>query len=180
MQSLFWQPSLHTIMALGGLRSAVGVHINNPRAKGYAAADLNSRRRDCMKDGAGLPEVEKLILLEIADRTAMRALHIIRHDLQVGFHVHCCPGYQQQVAAELSGVCLLRFLLHPDVAVKDSSPRPRSYNAPAQAQMRIRRVSARAAFHTHVKISVKSCLAPLSTSLHAWASSNANALSGPY
>ena len=137
MPSLFRQPLLHTIMALEDFRNAVGVHINICRAKGYAAADLNSRSTECMKDGMGLPEVEKLVLLEIADRTAMCALHIIRHNLQVGFHIHCCPGYQQQVAAELSGVCLLRFLLHPDVAVKDSSPGPRSYNAPAQAQLRI-------------------------------------------
>ena len=104
----------------------------------------------------GLPEVEELILLEIADCAAMCALHIIRHDLQVGLHIHCCPGHQQQVAAELSGVCLLCFLLHPDIAVKDSSPCPCSYNAPAQAQMRIKRMSARAAFPTHKKSCVKS------------------------
>ncbi len=36
----------------------------------------------------GTPEVKELLLLEVAHSAPVRALYVVRHNLQVGLHVH--------------------------------------------------------------------------------------------
>lgn len=57
---------------------------------------------------AARPEIKQLLLRQITDGAAVGALHVIRDDLQVGLHIDGRLGHQQQVAAELPGVRLLR------------------------------------------------------------------------
>ena len=52
----------------------------------------------------------------------MGALHIICDDLEVGLHIHCCAGHQQQAAAQLLGICLLCKLLNLDIPIKHAAP----------------------------------------------------------
>mmetsp|Transcript_15543 Transcript_15543/g.21462 ORF Transcript_15543/g.21462 Transcript_15543/m.21462 type:complete len:242 (+) Transcript_15543:430-1155(+) len=52
----------------------------------------------------------------------MRALDIVRNNLQVGFEVDCGPGRQEEVAGELLGVSLLRQLVYFHVPVEHASP----------------------------------------------------------
>ena len=79
-----------------------------------------------------LPEIEELLFFKVAHCTAVRALHIVCHNLQVGLHVDGGAGNQQQVAAELAGIRLLCFLLHPHTPIKHPSASTRCHNTPAQ------------------------------------------------
>lgn len=53
-----------------------------------ALAVAESPSTACKRQGRRAPEVEQLSLLEVAHRAAMRALHVVRHNLQVGLHLH--------------------------------------------------------------------------------------------
>ena len=61
--------------------------------------------------GATRAQIEERVLLNLPDRRAVRALHVVRIDLQLRLRIDLRIVVQQQVAIRLLGTCLLRVLV---------------------------------------------------------------------
>src|SRR5262245_55005901 len=59
-------------------------------------------------------QVEELLAVDLAERGAVGAAHVVRHDLEARDRVRVRLRREQQVAVLLVGVRLLRVLLDPD------------------------------------------------------------------
>src|SRR6185369_12869122 len=65
-------------------------------------------------------QVEQLFLVDLSDRRAVRALHIVGVNLQLRLRVDARLLRQQQVLVRLHRIGLLCALTHEDLAVKNS------------------------------------------------------------
>ena len=65
-------------------------------------------------------QIEQSILIDLADRRAMGALHVIGMDLQLRLGVNSRVIGEQQIAVRLFGVGLLRVLMDNDAPVEYS------------------------------------------------------------
>ena len=65
------------------------------------------------------PQVEELLLVQVADRRSVRALHVVGKDLQVRLRVRSGVVAEQQAVVALNRVGLLRDLMDDDAAVED-------------------------------------------------------------
>ena len=80
----------------------------------------SSRLRAAASSDAARAQVEQRLLVELADRRAVRALHVVGVDLQLRLGVDLRVVGEQQVMVGLLGVGLLRVLADDDPAVEDA------------------------------------------------------------
>ena len=84
----------------------------------FLAKAIDYHRMRLFRGDAPLVAVEELILVELTDGRAVRALDVIGKDLELRLGVDLCPVGQQQVAVGLSGVRFLGVLLHHHAALE--------------------------------------------------------------
>src|SRR5687768_15370528 len=68
-------------------------------------------------------QVEELLLVDLTDRRAVRALHVVRFDLEVRQRVGARIARQEQVPVGLVRVGVLRARMHADDAAEDRARR---------------------------------------------------------
>ena len=93
-------------------------------ATSAANACVSSVARLGLADAAGA-QVEDRVRVELADRRAVRALHVVGEDLELRLGVDQGVARQQQVLVRLLRVGLLRVRPDDDLAVEDRRARPR-------------------------------------------------------
>ena len=85
---------------------------------GEGVGEQAPRRLDA---DAARAQVEDRVLVELADGRAVRAAHVVGEDLELGIGVDQRLRGEQQVAAGLLGVGLLRLRVDVDAAVEDAA-----------------------------------------------------------
>ncbi len=93
------------------------------RGDRYAIDDLGAERvgeevaRGRLRQAAAA-QIEHRVVVEPADRRAVRAFHVVGKDLELRLGIDLRLGAEQQVAARLRRVRLLRVRVHEDLAVE--------------------------------------------------------------
>ena len=64
-------------------------------------------------------QIKHLLIIQLADRRPVRALHVIREDLQLRFCIRMRVRAQQEVLVELIRIAQLRLTPDNDLAVED-------------------------------------------------------------
>src|SRR5689334_19266723 len=73
---------------------------------------------------AAAQEVEKLLLFELANGRAVRALHVVVVDFELRLCVNACLAREQKILVALLGVSAARVLAHEDAPVEDRARAP--------------------------------------------------------
>ncbi|PAV93257.1 hypothetical protein WR25_26036 [Diploscapter pachys] len=108
-------------MGEGFIQPAVGVgcehlahcFVGDPVERVRNERPRQQRLRARRGDAAAL-HVEERACIEFADRRAVRALHVVGEDFELGLQVHRRGALQQQTAQRLFAVGLLRIARHLD------------------------------------------------------------------